>query len=126
MMYALQGDMQRAEELLRRDLTEEAANKNLAYYRSIQSQKKGGLPEEVLRRLDSTSSSATAGSTAGSPQTTGIELRPVEAIYRTTRETIVREAPTPGATRLALLKELRELPGRSTSLPSLSLPLPSE
>jgi formylglycine-generating enzyme required for sulfatase activity/Flp pilus assembly protein TadD len=99
MLYALQGEMGKAEGLLRRDLTVEAANANLEYYRSIQSQKKGGLPEEVLRRLDGSKSS----SQSPLPKTSGIEMRPVEAVYQATRETIIRDAPTPGATRVALL-----------------------
>jgi formylglycine-generating enzyme required for sulfatase activity/Flp pilus assembly protein TadD len=101
MMYALQGEMEKAEGLLRRDLSEKAANQNMEYYRSIQSQKKGGLPEEVLRRLDRPAS--TTQRPAGAAITSGIEMRPVEAIYRATKETIIRNAPTPGATRVALL-----------------------
>ncbi len=104
MMYALQGEMGKAEGLLRRDLTEEAANENLAYYRDVQTQKRGGLPKEVLQRLEQ-SATISSAPLASTPQTTGVELIPVEKTYIATRETIVRSLPAAGATRVGSLSE---------------------
>ncbi len=100
MLYALQGKMDKAEVLVRRDLKPEMAEKNIAYYRDLRSSRQGGVPKEILRRLEGSRGS---GQGPVQPLASGVELVAVESVYVALNDTPIRSAPSPTAGQVELL-----------------------
>ncbi len=96
MMYALQGDLIKAEALLRRDLKPEYAEQNLNYYRNVRLSKQGQLPKEVLRKFES----SRGGADLKTPLVTEVDLVPVESMHVALRDTAIRQAPSSTGLRI--------------------------